>query len=252
LKEVANKAREDADNAFEKGIYNAKQYRLEQDKINRSLRDANDIRKDREKRPENAEVLDFFNAKKNQRSLDRESTFEGDFWFDVYAERVLNNPSFVSEDGVMLWSMRRHEEQLFRTMAGEEIWDYIQARLDAGKGYPPGTEAFENAKDQLKSFWELPEGIWGIGSYEAELISLYYEMPDRLKQRFKQKNPVLRRLEKRLERARIQYRRDHPVHDWYLVKYYDYSPKTPYAREQAEAWDDLRYSNIVQGLTIGM
>jgi hypothetical protein len=253
LRKIANDARQNADNAFSKGLYDAKQYRQELNKINRSLRDANDIRKDRDKSPRNALVMDFFDAKLKQRSLERESAFEGDFWFDLYAERILNNPSFVNEDGIMNWSMRRHEDTLFRINAGEEIYSYIQERLDIhGKDFPPGVEAFENAKEELKDFWELEEGIWGIGSYEAEMIAAYYEMPVRLKRRFKQKYPIIHRLEKQLEIARNKYRRDHPDVDWYHVKYYESVPRTAYAREQAELWDDARYNNIMQGLTIGL
>ena len=82
----------------------------------------------------------------------------------------------------------------------------------------------------LVDFWEMPEKLWGQGSWQAELVADYRTAPTReVQAAIIAQVPSLRFLLRTLRFSQDNMRQQQPEIDRLLVKYYDYAPTPTWA-----------------------
>ncbi len=159
----------------------------------------------------------------------------GDWAFDKYMETI-SGDLFHDDLGnfdVKLW---RAFEQKFRLDVGEDTWDYVQRRLKSRRNMAPIVTELDVAKETLSPYWGLQDSLFTKDM--ADSVSAYLGMDNFDKEVARATVPGLRLSLRRLDRARQQFRVTNPEIDWLLVKFYDASPRTPFARQKQAEWKD--------------
>jgi integrase len=159
--------------------------------------------------------------------LDVTTGYLGDLYYDYYRSKVTDHPSIEDEYGNFRPEIFRQLEASFKLaeVPDQETWEYIQRRKKRNRDFTPTVQDLYTARETLKPYWSLYEEVWKRGSWQAELIASYMNLPTHAaKRRFKDNYPKVGPLLRKYDRARGRYREEHPDADAALVRFYDYNP----------------------------
>lgn len=220
--------------AFKKGDINARDFR---NKIGTWQSVLVQLQDEAAKRDEFQDAVSKMEDAKTQRSLG--DSFFGDHFYNQYFDQIVRNPNLVNEDGLFLFDEWRRLVTLFRAEVGEEGWQYVQARRKAAREVPDLVQEYYDERELLRPYWEIDETLWKADSRELDLVKAAQALPQRDLPRFFAKNPLARPLMARLDAAKSRLRIREPLLDWYVVKWYEGQPKTPFATKKLNEWQAL-------------
>ena len=189
-------------------------------------------------RPEFTEVQEAFDEAKKRQAADPDE-FWGDVLYNEFVQKVLFNPTNENENGIFQPDEYAKAEELFWKAYGLPYMEYIQERRRADRQLPDEVKSLFEARDRLRPYWQLVEEV-STNLDDTALLKNYLSLPSRDRPRFKLYHPRVAGLEHRLDYLREHFRLQNPELDWFLVKYYDNSPRTPFARKQLREWQDLQ------------
>ncbi len=183
-----------------------------------------------------ADIVTLMEERKQTRDFpDEDVGVQGDWQFDKYME-TLSGPDLHDQYGNFDIQRWRTFEARFQIENGPEVWAYIQRRLKSRRNMAPLVLEFDGAKEELSEYWTLQDRLFPENM--ALTISDYLGRDNTDRAIAKQVVPGLALALRRLDLARRQYRIQNPEIDWLLVKFYDSSPRTAFAKSKLDAWKE--------------
>ncbi|MFH2115990.1 MAG: hypothetical protein ABIJ86_15925, partial [Spirochaetota bacterium] len=85
-----------------------------------------------------------------------------DLAYDEYQATIGLAPDLDDDgEGNYNFDLRRKREDAFKQKWGKDMWAYVQARKNQGKGLPPEELEYQQAQDLLRPYWEMREAAFG-------------------------------------------------------------------------------------------
>lgn len=151
-----------------------------------------------------------------------------DVVFDEYMKEVLDNPKLRDEFDNFNFDLRIQLDAEFKAKHGQEVWDYIKAKLNETHNHEPALmQDFRYLEDNWRPYWEVDREIIKRMGLDDIILQDYrnYAKLDEAEQKLQEVNhPVYKRINKAAGLARNKMKENNKTLDWLLYKF-GYSDK---------------------------
>jgi hypothetical protein len=217
---------------FKAGKLSGKNFRLAVRLVEMSLRGGN-----KQLSETYRDVVDEFAKRREARLENSADMFYMDALYDKYRQDVTSNPTLHDEYGNFEPKVFEQLQSGFRAGISNLEWNYIKERRRAGRFEPEAVKDLHKGREKLAEikYWDAADLLWGVGSWQANMVEDYISSPTRESQdRLMRLNPMLKGLLARVKASQRQMRLSDPTVDLVLVRFYDYAALTSLGKQESE------------------